>query len=409
MCMTMAARAAAGRHGHLTPVWNYTSLGQPYPAQASEEDLEFRVLDGSSLFRPVLCGVARRPLRELVDAREAQQLALLSDGEETGTITVHVSVAKVGEGQRRPRSEADLTYADPALFETPVARLPVSGGTAPFFQLRLRATERSPTYYIGKDLAHTQDEVQFYEDALALTCGPADEQEGLGGLLGFMFEYLGILQAREEGSAEDAEPRKMLVLRNLFDGCTALRMLDIKIGQKTAAAGHHGKSRFKAWLRGIVDPLTNSGSQGFRLAGFNGQPLSYTSRDPIIAAEALGAGSEDVRKKAGRMMLSQVRGDEMLLYFLDTRQLARTVTGAPGELAPSELIWCCTRSWCSSWPWPWRAATPPRPRSGSAAPWASPSTAAGCRAWRRAPPEASWRTRCGRACGSTCSTGAAQT
>jgi thiamine pyrophosphokinase len=46
-----------------------------------------------------------------------------------------------------------------------VSRLPVSGGTAPFFELLLQGSERdkkSHKYYIGKDLSHTQDEVAFH-------------------------------------------------------------------------------------------------------------------------------------------------------------------------------------------------------------------------------------------------------
>merc|ERR1719469_1360907 len=62
-----------------------------------------------------------------------------------------------------------FTRVDPELFETPVQRLGVSGGTAAFFRLKLESPEnRTVTHFIGKDLSRARDEVTFYEDVLRL-------------------------------------------------------------------------------------------------------------------------------------------------------------------------------------------------------------------------------------------------
>ena len=74
-----------------------------------------------------------------------------------------------------PESEqsslTQLTYVETKRFVTPVRRLGVSGGTAPFFSLQLAATEGkcSGDYWIGKDLSRAMDEVNFYEKATRLS------------------------------------------------------------------------------------------------------------------------------------------------------------------------------------------------------------------------------------------------
>lgn len=71
-------------------------------------------------------------------------------------------------------SETQFTYVETKRFVTPVRRLGVSGGTAPFFSLQLAAAEgkSSGDYWIGKDLSRAMDEVQFYEKAIGCNvCG----------------------------------------------------------------------------------------------------------------------------------------------------------------------------------------------------------------------------------------------
>ena len=57
-----------------------------------------------------------------------------------------------------------LTRIDPELFDSPVQRLGVSGGTAPFFKLLLKGSPLPVDFYIGKDLSRASDEVDFYEN-----------------------------------------------------------------------------------------------------------------------------------------------------------------------------------------------------------------------------------------------------
>mmetsp|Transcript_32048 Transcript_32048/g.75158 ORF Transcript_32048/g.75158 Transcript_32048/m.75158 type:complete len:660 (+) Transcript_32048:31-2010(+) len=230
------------------------------------------------------------------------------------------SLAVVGS-PKRPKART----VDASLFKVPVKRLGVSGGTAPFFALQLTTagmeTLKKPSsgWFVGKDLSHTREEVAFYEDAKNILAS-TDDTDGLKGVLGFLFEYLGVLVAKEEGAAEDAKPVEMLVLRNLFDGYKSTRMLDIKIGEKTASSGWYGKSWSKAMYRSIVDGFTNSGAEGFRVAGFNGPPPSFASRDPLLDVKFAGMGA-DAHKKALRLVFSQMSGVEMFTYLLDLRSM----------------------------------------------------------------------------------------
>merc|ERR1719422_1020464 len=156
---------------------------------------------------------------------------------------------------------ATLSKVDESQFVTPVKRLGVSGGTAPFFELRLKdaPVDVSPTYWIGKDLSHAMDEITFYEELLEIK---ERGNSGVEAIIGFTFEYLGVLEAEEEGAEADGK-KQLLVLRNLRDGCKQLRMLDIKMGEQTAAAGWQGKSRIAAMRQGVIDGLTNSAAEGF--------------------------------------------------------------------------------------------------------------------------------------------------
>eukprot|EP00913_Durusdinium_trenchii_P007848 g7366.t1 len=151
-----------------------------------------------------------------------------------------------------------------SLFENPVKRLGVSGGTAPFFKLKLLdASEKPKDYYIGKDLSRAGDELDFYEEVKH--CRGLPIAAALWPLLDFTFDYAGI------------------VLQNLHCGRSRLRLLDVKIGQKTAQGGWRGKSHAAAYRQAIVDGHTNSSGEGFRLEGFDGQPSSLKSMDRGLA------------------------------------------------------------------------------------------------------------------------------
>eukprot|EP00536_Pseudo-nitzschia_multiseries_P000669 jgi/Psemu1/179196/e_gw1.8.227.1 len=200
----------------------------------------------------------------------------------------------------------ELEKVDPSWFESPVQRVSTSGGTAPFFRLALTekgirefaSREASQTgveidknYWIGKDLSHAEDERDFYLQILRIRSKAASEHddtkkrdliEGIGLLESFMFNYLGVLRAKTSDCDGNDGICDLLVMRNLRNKHTSFRMLDLKIGEKTAQAGWKGKSRLRAMKHHLMDGLSNSASEGYRLAGFDGCPEVFDSMDPLI-------------------------------------------------------------------------------------------------------------------------------
>lgn len=221
-----------------------------------------------------------------------------------------------------------VTVVDSDRFATPVKRIGVSGGTAPFFALALRSDPRPAAYFIGKDLSHAEGEVGFYEEALALQ--KLQGHEGLQRLLSFMLEYEGVVTLLEEGTGVD---RRLLVMRNLFEGCARLRLADLKIGEQTAVANWQGKSRFGAMKQSIVDGLTNSALEGFRLEGFDGPPPNITSMDPFLSL----SGESSLRmgdRQARRVLLQNLSGLDVIMHLLDTHQ----EPADPGAEALGEVV-----------------------------------------------------------------------
>ena len=115
----------------------------------------------------------------------------------------HQDVHFLARPRRRDGVKTDdvaVTRVDPSMFASPVKRLGVSGGTAPFFALRLvdPPDGRTENHYIGKDLSRAVDEIAFYEEMLSIV-NSDNEECGLRDLLRFGFEYAGVLTAPEEG------------------------------------------------------------------------------------------------------------------------------------------------------------------------------------------------------------------
>jgi len=308
-------------NAHMLPVWEHSCRPQAYEGH---ETIEVEVREANLMATDVLCGVAEVKVAQILGGLTASEwfqqvghvprmsaLPLKLNDEEIGTVYVQAMLVPLMEGNE----ETDLTRASEEEFETPVKRLGVSGGTAPFFALRLRQSTqgRSATYYIGKDLSRASDEVDFYEQAKV--CADTPAEAALRPLLQFTFPYAGILTVHEEGQ-EDKKPLDLLVLRNLRDGCAKLRLLDIKIGQKTAQAGWQGKSHAAALRQAIVDGTTNSAGEGFRLEGFDGQPSTLNSMDPLLDLWQQGAEGK-LAKKAFRVMLQRMTAARMIMYFLD--------------------------------------------------------------------------------------------
>jgi len=213
-----------------------------------------------------------------------------------------------------------VTRVNKEYFDNPVKRIGVSGGTAPFFTLKLTKEGKeklgtedrynhnntiSETYFIGKDLSRAVDEIEFYERTLVIKernkDDGANDDGGLSQLLGHTFDYLGVVTLEETVDGSPVE-RELLILRNLYDSLAKLRLLDFKIGTKTADANWCGKSRARAYKQRILDGFTNSAKQGFRLEGICGQPQVITSMSPLLSA---------------RMALQRMNGSQILMHYMD--------------------------------------------------------------------------------------------
>lgn len=275
--------------------------------------------------------------------------------------------------QDNPDKDISVQEVDPLWFESPVQRISTSGGTAPFYRLVLseeglhqltasqgnRTTHVDKNYWIGKDLSHAEDEKDFYLQILKIRKAATEEDtelgrdftEGIGLVEEFMLDYLGVLRtATVDNEDETNESRSdLLVMRNMRNHYSSFRMIDLKIGEKTAQAGWKGKSRLRAMKHHVMDGLSNSAAEGYRLAGFNGCPEVFDSMDPLIdvlAEEHLrrsgtsngntllakknesnkrtsvstmwgGELKESQVKMAKRIMLNSLDGTGVFRYFMD--------------------------------------------------------------------------------------------
>jgi hypothetical protein len=208
----------------------------------------------------------------------------------------------------------------PELFDTPVP-LSMSGGTAQFFKLSYVGPQsgpnkerygKSPTYWLGKDVARALDELPFYEDIRKLN------KTTYKLLSRWTMAYEGIVSKPVADSPTDkkakGKTRDLLVIHDISDGLKDKRMLDIKIGEETAVGGWQGKSEFGAATNRIVDRSSNSSVQGFRLEGFDNPPESLSTQD---------FGDQDVKtcacftKKYKRITYQRFTAREFLRYWLD--------------------------------------------------------------------------------------------
>ena len=332
------------------PHWDHSCRGQPFK-MATDTAVEFKVMEGNVIGRPSFCGAAKISLGDLAPEAPSSHIGTFTgrvhrlelklasgsptcEPEVTGFIFVQALVVQTNRSDRN-RNTVGLTRVDEGLFEGLSERLGVSGGSAAFFKLHLKdGSGRARDYFIGKDLSHAEDEVTFYEEALALKRQPG--VAGLGPLLSYTLEYAGVLTNVEETNAGEKKT-ELLVMRNLRCGSEKHRFLDIKIGQKTAQAGWQGKSRVAALRQSMVDGITNSSCEGFRLEGFDGRPPALESMDPLLD---LGiTGNAKMAKKALRVMLQRMPAAEMLLHWLDLHQEPLDVSDAalPMQLSTAEV------------------------------------------------------------------------
>ena len=334
------------------------------------------------------------------DVKLISRIGSKSSGEDTenssvGSLQLQVKVKDM-ESFRQTSSNTSITstsgmitsnstddimkQVDPSWFESPAVRLGVSGGTAPFFKLSLsekglqKVSEQhqrqaltsdvtlpspSESYYIGKDLSHAEDEREFYEQILQIQAEGGERDGGVGLLAPFMFDYLGVLETITTDSDGDdntnkegqQETRQLLVMQNLRNNYRTFRMLDLKMGQQTAQGGWQGKSKVAAFRQSLLDGITNSRTEGYRLEGFDGSPNTIDSMDPwldllstkteahqdnnvdhgtetetdtnngvIFAPKTTLWGHRVTKsdiKKAKRFMLQTMTGAEILRYLMD--------------------------------------------------------------------------------------------
>ena len=305
--------------------WDYTCKNFKYDAAAAPSAcLWVSVFEDNLMLKNTLCGTAKLELSSEITSSKKEFVELpiyLGESEVTGSVTINISMIEVQTGKNKFRGsmlQNSLVPFDD--FESPVKRLGVSGGTAPFFKLVYKGEEKdkSPSYYIGKDLSRATDEIVFYESLLEMKKTKTYDIALTETLINdYTFDYAGVLTTKELDAAEDSPDLELLCLRNLYDGMSKLRFLDIKMGQRTAAANWQGKSRARAMKQQLLDGWTNSACEGFRLEGFDGPPPNLASMDPL-----LDTGITDVKslKKALRFMYQRLTGTDIMMYFMDTHQ-----------------------------------------------------------------------------------------
>jgi hypothetical protein len=162
---------------------------------------------------------------------------------------------------------------------------------------------------LGKDLSRATDEIQFYEEAKR----NSDSRDVVEPIAKFFFKYLGVLKTKEEGSSEVLE---LLVLENLFDGKETLRLVDIKIGEKTASANWKGKGYFRAMRQQLFDKGTNSSREGFRLEGFDGSPPSLNCLETFVEGIFKDKSSRAC-KKSRRLLYQGLSGNRIVHHLFD--------------------------------------------------------------------------------------------
>lgn len=361
--------------GHQSPEWMHTCKKLDYAGAGSGDTvtIEVRECDLGGVTYD-FCGSAKIAVDEIItrigkvgadvskgsvtdDTGTVELPLMLTESEKSGTVTVQVLLVSddVADGNAGAN-----TPVEGNMFQTPVLPLSVSGGTAAFFNLKLlQPGEKVQNYYIGKDLARAEDEVDFYEEVLRIQRDPARLHVGWRFLMPFVFEYLGVanLPVKIKEKPEDLE---VLVLENLRANCSKLRLLDLKIGQKTADGGWRGKGYISALSNAVVDRATNSVAEGFRLEGFDGEPQVLKSMDPLLdlrirvdtapdgtprdASKPDGTDSfasttsqtpGKYTKMAHRIMLQRMNAQQILMHFLDLHQAFDTSDPLP-DVKPEE-------------------------------------------------------------------------
>eukprot|EP01065_Artemidia_motanka_P047627 TRINITY_DN7492_c0_g1_i1.p1 TRINITY_DN7492_c0_g1~~TRINITY_DN7492_c0_g1_i1.p1 ORF type:complete len:1012 (+),score=318.85 TRINITY_DN7492_c0_g1_i1:52-3036(+) len=206
-------------------------------------------------------------------------------------------------------------------FEVPAKALGVSGGTAAFYSVRYKENECPAglrlDHWVGKDLARARDELEFYDTAQAVQAGlDAEGRTKNGGswrLLRWTFDYGGVITMPCDLSGKQ-EKRELLLIRNLYSGVSSLRLLDVKLGAKTAVGGWRGKGHIGAMVNQRVDAQTNTNVEGYRAEGFDGMPDGLASW--IDASTQSAFVPDSPKKKMMRRKLQCLTAEVFFQWWL---------------------------------------------------------------------------------------------
>jgi len=236
--------------------------------------------------------------------------------------------------------DIDFSYTVPSeLFEEPCKALSCSGGTAAFFRVCYRAGQepegKFSSHYVGKDLAHASDEIEFYDNLRAAM----DTDSRYATFAEVTMECPGVCKLICKDPKETAmQVRYLLLLENLWNGYDEMRLVDVKMGAETSVACWKGKSRLHAWKNASIDKRTNSVVEGFRLEGMECPPRNIAAR-----MEMVNEGSSRMRSKiisgkaAKRFLLQRLRAHEFLGAWADVSAL-----GAGAEYHAHGAVWAAT-------------------------------------------------------------------
>jgi len=244
-----------------------------------------------------------------------------SDAESVGASSTRSQDDADGSMEELSQYEGALLKA--GLFKEPCIPVCTSGGTAAFFHVVYREDQqpegKEAEHYVGKDLSHASDEIDFYE-SLRIA---ADQDSRYASLTEMTMDYPGICRLFCKDPKEDKlAVRLLLLLENLWNGYDKMRLVDVKMGAETSVACWKGKSRLHAWKNARVDQRTNSLVEGFRLEGMECPPRAIQDR-----IDAVNQGSNRMRAKiisgkaAKRFLLQRLRAHEFLAAWCDVSAL----------------------------------------------------------------------------------------
>lgn len=219
-------------------------------------------------------------------------------------------------------------------FEQPCEPFVTSGGTAAFYgPMYKKGTVEPIDKFIGKDFGRTADEFDFYQKMKAAAMSERcwyDFARIAVECPGVVHLQCKVPVKKDDGAAsptpqtdKSAPPdccnRPLLLLENLNSGFKKMRLIDLKLGEETAVAGWKGKSRMRAQVNGIVDSMTNSTAEGFRLEGIDNPPNcleQYLQLNSKFLTNQSYAGAFLNEKRARRWCMQRLRGSDVLNYWL---------------------------------------------------------------------------------------------